>query len=142
MNLFTEIGVLPELAAVLTELGYTAPAPIQEKVIPALLTGDTDRICLAQTGTGKTAAFGIPLVQLVDVQNRQPQALVLCLTRELCLQVATDLSRFGRKLNGIKVQPVYGGSPDPAFLRHHVIGGPQGGWSLHAGALGNTHRTP
>jgi ATP-dependent RNA helicase DeaD len=94
----------------LTELGFTAPTPVQEQVIPVLLRQDGDWISLAQTGTGKTAAFGIPLVQQIDTASHQTQALVLCPTRELCVQVTRDIDAFARFLPGIKTLAVYGGA--------------------------------
>ncbi|MFZ5798982.1 MAG: DEAD/DEAH box helicase [Desulfobulbus sp.] len=110
MNEFTVLGVKPEVGQALAELGFTAPTPVQEQVIPVLLRQEGDWISLAQTGTGKTAAFGIPLVQQVDPASRRIQALVLCPTRELCIQVARDLDAFARYLPGIKTLAVYGGA--------------------------------
>ena len=92
------------------ELGYESPMPVQEEVIPFLLGEDNDVIALAQTGTGKTAAYGLPILQKIDVELRQPQALVLCPTRELCLQIADDLNDYSKYLDRLKVLPVYGGS--------------------------------
>ena len=91
-------------------MGYESPMPVQEEVIPFLLGEDNDVIALAQTGTGKTAAFGLPILQKIDVDVRQPQALVLCPTRELCLQIADDLNDYSKYIDGLKVLPVYGGS--------------------------------
>ncbi|MDR0428846.1 MAG: DEAD/DEAH box helicase [Tannerellaceae bacterium] len=91
-------------------MGYESPMPVQEEVIPFLLGEDNDVIALAQTGTGKTAAFGLPILQKIDVGIRQPQALVLCPTRELCLQIADDLNDYSKYIDGLKVLPVYGGS--------------------------------
>ncbi len=85
--------------------------PVQEKLIPLLLTEECDRISLAQTGTGKTAAFGVPLIQLLNSDSKEPQVLVLCPTRELCVQVARDMGDFGRYIPGIKILAVYGGAP-------------------------------
>ncbi len=91
-------------------MGYESPMPVQEEVIPFLLGDDNDVIALAQTGTGKTAAFGLPILQKIDVATYQPQALVLCPTRELCLQIADDLNDYSKYIDNLKVLPVYGGS--------------------------------
>ena len=91
-------------------MGYESPMPVQEEVIPFLLGEDNDVIALAQTGTGKTAAFGLPIIQKIDVTKYQPQALVLCPTRELCLQIADDLNDYSKYIDNLKVLPVYGGS--------------------------------
>lgn len=107
---FIEIGVHPEIIRGLTELGFESPTPIQEKVIPDLLHGNGDWISLAQTGTGKTAAFGIPLIQRIDTSRATTQALVLCPTRELCVQVARDFASFGKYFPEIKTLAVYGGA--------------------------------
>ncbi len=107
---FIEIGVDPEVLRGLNELGFETPTPVQEKVIPVLLGGNGDWISLAQTGTGKTAAFGIPLVQKVDTGHKKTQALVLCPTRELCVQVARDIQDFGKYIPNLKTLAVYGGA--------------------------------
>nr|WP_129733853.1 DEAD/DEAH box helicase [Parabacteroides goldsteinii] len=91
-------------------MGYESPMPVQEEVIPFLLGEDNDVIALAQTGTGKTAAFGLPILQKIDVTRYQPQALILCPTRELCLQIADDLNEYSKYIDNLKVLPVYGGS--------------------------------
>lgn len=91
-------------------MGYESPMPVQEEVIPFLLGEDNDVIALAQTGTGKTAAFGLPILQKIQVATYQPQALVLCPTRELCLQIADDLNDYSKYIENLKVLPVYGGS--------------------------------
>jgi ATP-dependent RNA helicase DeaD len=110
MDSFAALGVQPQVAQALNELGFTAPTPVQEQVIPVLLRQEGDWISLAQTGTGKTAAFGVPLVQQIDPAGRQTQALVLCPTRELCVQVARDLGAFAKNLPGIRILAVYGGA--------------------------------
>ena len=92
MKTFEELGVATPILQAIQELGYESPMPVQEEVIPFLLGEDNDVIALAQTGTGKTAAYGLPILQKIDVELRQPQALVLCPTRELCLQIADDLN--------------------------------------------------
>ena len=91
-------------------MGYESPMPVQEEVIPFLLGDDNDVIALAQTGTGKTAAFGLPILQKIDVTTYHPQALVLCPTRELCIQIADDLNDYSKYIDNLKVLPVYGGS--------------------------------
>src|SRR5436190_20835674 len=98
-----ENGLLPTIKA----LVFTQPTPIQEKAIPVLLQGTKDFIGLAQTGTGKTAAFGLPLLQLINKENRFPQALIICPTRELCLQITSDLSLFKKNSSLISVTAVY-----------------------------------
>ncbi len=110
MASFEELGVGGEILQGLEALGFTAPTPIQEKVIPALLQQSRDVVGLAQTGTGKTAAFGIPLLQLCDPAAKKTQGLVLCPTRELCVQVARDMASFGKFVKGVKVRAVYGGA--------------------------------
>ena len=91
-------------------MGYENPMPVQEEVIPYLLGNGNDVVALAQTGTGKTAAFGLPLIQKIDVSRRVPQALILCPTRELCLQIAGDLTDYSKYITDLKILPVYGGS--------------------------------
>ncbi|NDV56076.1 ATP-dependent helicase [Parabacteroides sp. 52] len=91
-------------------MGYESPMPVQEEVIPLLLGEDNDVIALAQTGTGKTAAFGLPILQKIDISQYHPQALILCPTRELCLQIADDLNEYSKYMDKLKVLPVYGGS--------------------------------
>ena len=104
------MGVSEEIRRAIEELGFEQPMPVQEEVIPYLLGNRNDVIALAQTGTGKTAAFGIPVLQRTDARVRQTQALVLSPTRELCLQIADDLKDFSKYLSGINVVPVYGGT--------------------------------
>ena len=110
LKTFEELGVSEQIRRAIEELGFEQPMPVQEEVIPYLLGTRNDVIALAQTGTGKTAAFGIPLLQRVDVRSRQTQAIVLCPTRELCLQIADDLNDFAKYIEGIHVVPVYGGT--------------------------------
>ena len=86
----------PEIRRAIEEMGYENPMPVQEEVIPYLLGENNDIVALAQTGTGKTAAFGLPLIQKIDVKQRIPQSLILCPTRELCLQIAGDLSDYSK----------------------------------------------
>lgn len=123
MKTFEELGIHETVLRGLEELDFVKPTPIQAQIIPALLTGEADVIALAQSGTGKTAAFGIPLLQLTDSGNRQTQALVLCPTRELCVQVANDIAAFGKYLERVKVLAVYGGAsiePQIRALRQGV----------------------
>ena len=110
MNPFLELGIRHEIVSAITELGFEKPSPIQEKAIPVLLTGNDDFVGLAQTGTGKTAAFGLPLLEQLDFSSKQPQALVLCPTRELCLQIARDLEKFAKYIDNVHVVAVYGGA--------------------------------
>lgn len=110
LKTFEELGIAEPLLRAIREMGYEAPMPVQEEVIPLLLGEHLDIIALAQTGTGKTAAYGLPILQKIDIERRQPQVLILCPTRELCLQIAGDLSDYSRYINGLHVLPVYGGS--------------------------------
>ena len=117
MKTFEELGVSPEIRKAIEEMGYENPMPVQEEVIPYLLGENNDVVALAQTGTGKTAAFGLPLLQQIDVKNRVPQSLILCPTRELCLQIAGDLNDSSKYIDGLKVLPVYGGSSIDSQIR-------------------------
>lgn len=117
MKTFKELGVSPEILKAIEEMGYENPMPVQEEVIPYLLGNGNDVVALAQTGTGKTAAFGLPIIQKIDIKNRVPQALILCPTRELCLQIAGDLHDYSKYMNGLKVLPVYGGSSIESQIR-------------------------
>lgn len=110
MKTFEELGVAANIRQAIEEMGYEHPMPVQEEVIPYLLSGMRDIIALAQTGTGKTAAFGLPLLQQVNVNENVPQALILCPTRELCLQIAGDLADYSKYIDHLRVLPVYGGS--------------------------------
>jgi ATP-dependent RNA helicase DeaD len=110
MALFEELGLQENLLKAVGELGFTQPTPIQEKAIPVLLSGTKDLIGLAQTGTGKTAAFGLPLLQLIEDGKKYPQALVICPTRELCLQIVNEIELFKKHLRGVHVVAVYGGA--------------------------------
>lgn len=117
MKTFEELGVSPEIRKAIEELGYENPMPVQEEVIPYLLGNGNDVVALAQTGTGKTAAFGLPLIQKIDVKNCVPQALVLCPTRELCLQIAGDLTDYSKYITDLKILSVYGGSSIDSQIR-------------------------
>jgi ATP-dependent RNA helicase DeaD len=107
---FEALGIEESLLKGIHALGFTEPTPIQEKAIPILLSGTKDFVGLAQTGTGKTAAFGLPLLQLVDSEARHPQALVVCPTRELCMQITKDIAKFSLHKKSIKSVAVYGGA--------------------------------
>ncbi len=110
MITFQEMGLSTELMEALETMGFAQPTPIQEKVIPAMLENDSDVIGLAQTGTGKTAAFGIPVIERTELRDAYPQVLVLCPTRELCLQITEDLNAIGKFKKGLRIVPIYGGA--------------------------------
>ena len=110
MNAFNQLGLSQPIIEAIEALGFTEPTPIQSQAIPQLLTGEQDMVGLAQTGTGKTAAFGLPLIELVDQDRRETQALVLAPTRELCLQITGDLESFAKYQKKLRVTPVYGGT--------------------------------
>jgi ATP-dependent RNA helicase DeaD len=116
MTRFADLGINDDILQGLDALGFEDPTPVQEQVIPALLERSTDLVGLAQTGTGKTAAFAIPLIQRTDTALRQTQGLVLCPTRELCVQVARDITALSRYVKGVKVLAVYGG----ASIEHQI----------------------
>ena len=118
MNSFEQLGVRDDLRRAIEELGFENPMPVQEKVIPHLLDETSgDVVALAQTGTGKTAAFGLPLLQRINPELRRPQALILSPTRELCLQIGSDLADFSKYMPAVKVLPVYGGSSIESQIR-------------------------
>ncbi|MBQ8457941.1 MAG: DEAD/DEAH box helicase [Prevotella sp.] len=110
MKSFEELGVCEEIRHAIEELGFVQPMPVQEEVIPYLLGNQNDVIALAQTGTGKTAAFGIPVLQRIDTSRKETQALILSPTRELCLQIADDLRDFSKYMDGVHIEAVYGGA--------------------------------
>ena len=110
MKSFDALGLSGELTEAIRQLGFESPTPIQEKAIPVLLSENTDLVGLAQTGTGKTAAFGLPLLQLVDESDRSTQALILAPTRELSVQITSDLERFSAKVKNLNIVTVYGGA--------------------------------
>lgn len=116
-NPFIELGIRHDIVNAITELGFENPTPIQEQSIPVLLTGSNDFVGLAQTGTGKTAAFGLPLLELLDFEENYPQALILCPTRELCLQITNDLKNYSKNMNNVNVVAVYGGASISDQLR-------------------------
>jgi ATP-dependent RNA helicase DeaD len=117
LKTFEELGVAPNIVRAITELGYESPMPVQEEVIPWLLGNGNEVIALAQTGTGKTAAFGLPLLQQIRTDELQTQAVVICPTRELCLQIADDLNDYSKYIDHLKVIPVYGGSSIDSQIR-------------------------
>ena len=110
MTSFSTLGLRAELLHALEEMGFTSPTPVQEQAIPRLLCSDHDLVVLAQTGTGKTAAFGLPLLEEIDPKDRSVQALVLAPTRELCVQITGDLERFSAQLPGVNPVAIYGGA--------------------------------
>lgn len=110
MMTFEGLGIDARLIQATNELGFVNPTPIQEKAIPVLLNGTKDFVGLAQTGTGKTAAFGLPLLQLTNAENRFPQALIVCPTRELCMQIVKEIELFKKHIKGVHVVAVYGGA--------------------------------
>ena len=117
LNTFSNLGLSRPLTNILNSLGFNEPTPVQEKAIPILLS-DTpiDFIGLAQTGTGKTAAFGLPLIDLIDSNNRSVQALVLAPTRELVQQTAKQVAQFAKVVKGVNVEVVFGG----AAITHQI----------------------
>lgn len=117
MKTFEELGVSEAIRRAISEMGYEQPMPVQEEVIPYLLGVGNDVIALAQTGTGKTAAYGLPVLQKVDPANRATQAVILSPTRELCLQIAGDLKEYSRYIDGLHVLAVYGGSSIESQIR-------------------------
>jgi len=114
---FQELNLSKEVYRGIDELGFTAPTPIQERLIPFLLVNNKDIFALAQTGTGKTAAFGLPILESIDTSNRSVQVLILSPTRELCLQLTQDLRNYGKYLPGLSITPIYGGTGITPQLR-------------------------
>jgi len=110
MDTFQESGLNDKIIKAIDELGFEKPTPIQEKTIPFLLSSDKDVVALAQTGTGKTAAFGLPMIHNIDPKDKSVQGIVLCPTRELCMQITNDLDFFSKYMEGLYVVPVYGGT--------------------------------
>ena len=123
MKTFEELGVSADLLRAISELGYESPMPVQEAVIPYLLNDESsDVVALAQTGTGKTASFGLPLIQKIDLSLRKPQALILSPTRELCLQIANDLKDYSKYIPELSVLPMYGGTSIENQIRNFKRG--------------------
>ena len=110
MITFKELGLQEEILTAIEKMGFVTPSPIQEKAIPQILSSDQDVIALAQTGTGKTAAFGLPIINNLSTDSQSVQAIILCPTRELCLQIAKELEAFSVDKRGVRVQAVYGGA--------------------------------
>jgi len=106
---FSDLGINEKVLKAINGLGFTKPTPIQEQSIPVLLSGERDYIGLAQTGTGKTAAFGLPLIHSIDTTKKNTQVLILCPTRELCLQITKELQRYAKYMENLSIVPVYGG---------------------------------
>ncbi|MDD2645195.1 MAG: DEAD/DEAH box helicase, partial [Bacteroides sp.] len=117
MNTFEQLGVSQPIHQAIKEMGFENPMPVQQEVIPYLLGDNNDIVALAQTGTGKTAAFGLPIVQKTNVTSRYPQSLILAPTRELCLQIAKDISQYAKYINGLNVVAVYGGASIETQIR-------------------------
>lgn len=117
MNKFEELGINQDILQGINDLGFNEPMPVQTQVIPALLEKSNDIVALAQTGTGKTAAFGLPILQQINTADKFPQALILSPTRELCVQIAKDLMAYSKYVKGIKILPVYGGANIDAQIR-------------------------
>ena len=114
---FRELNLKDDILSAIEELGYEFPMPVQEKTIPFMLEQTADLVALAQTGTGKTAAFGLPVLNMIDPTRKQVQALVLSPTRELCIQIANDLKGYSKNMRGMRIVPVYGGED----IRTHCI---------------------
>ncbi len=110
MNTFQDLGLNSDLLQAITDLGFEKPSEVQEKAIPILLNSETDLVALAQTGTGKTAAFGFPMLQKIDIDSRTTQGLILSPTRELCLQITNEMKQYGKYCKGLNVVAIYGGS--------------------------------
>lgn len=117
LKTFEELGVSEPIRRAISEIGYEQPMPVQEEVIPYLLGVGNDVIALAQTGTGKTAAYGLPVLQKVNPDDRRTQAVILSPTRELCLQIAGDLKEYSRYIDNLHVLAVYGGSSIESQIR-------------------------
>ena len=116
MMQFNEMGLDPRILKGIQEMGFEQPSPIQEQFIPLFLTKPTDIVGLAQTGTGKTAAFGLPILQVIDPKKRVPQALIISPTRELCVQIAREISDYAKYMPDISIVPIYGGADIGAQL--------------------------
>ena len=107
---FLEIGLNKNIQRSIADLGFERPTPIQQEVIPFLLENENDLIALAQTGTGKTAAFGMPIIHKIKLERKLPQSIILCPTRELCLQITKDMNSYAKYIKGLKITAVYGGA--------------------------------
>jgi len=107
---FSKLGLNKNLQKAIKDLGFVEPTPVQKETIPYLINEDKDLIALAQTGTGKTAAFGLPIIEKIEIDRKIPQSIILCPTRELCLQIAKDMNSYAKYIKGLKITPVYGGA--------------------------------
>ena len=117
MTKFTDLGISKDILKGINELGFEETMPVQKEVIPVVLETKSDIVALAQTGTGKTAAFGLPIVQQINISKKHPQALILSPTRELCVQIAKDLMAYSKYVDGLKVLPIYGGASIDTQIR-------------------------
>ena len=108
MITFPELALKPEIIRAVTEMGFVNPTPVQAKAIPQILENQGDVIALAQTGTGKTAAFGLPVINEINANSRDTQSLILCPTRELCIQIAREMNNFAKHVEGLRITAVYG----------------------------------
>jgi len=122
MTKFHDLGFSKDILKGINDLGFVEAMPVQKEVIPVLLETNKDIVALAQTGTGKTAAFGLPIVQQIIISEKHPQALILSPTRELCVQIAKDIMAYSKYMNGLKVLPVYGGANIDAQIRGLKMG--------------------
>ncbi len=122
MTKFTDLGIAKDILKGISELGFEEAMPVQKEVIPVVLETKSDIVALAQTGTGKTAAFGLPIVQQINTSKKYPQALILSPTRELCVQIAKDLMAYSKYVDGLKVLPVYGGASIDTQIRGLKMG--------------------
>lgn len=119
---FKELGLLEPICTALQAIGFEEPTEVQKRTIPYLLSREGDLLALAQTGTGKTAAFGLPILQNINSEDNHTQALIISPTRELCLQIATDLKSYSRNLRKVRIVPVYGGSSITVQIKELKIG--------------------
>lgn len=108
--IFSDIGLNKNIQKAIKDLGFTEPTPIQQEAIPYLISEEKDLIALAQTGTGKTAAFGLPIIEKIEIDRRLPQTIILCPTRELCLQITKDMDSYAKYTKSLKITAVYGGA--------------------------------
>ncbi|MDD3667884.1 MAG: DEAD/DEAH box helicase, partial [Bacteroidales bacterium] len=114
---FKELGMSPEILKAIEELGFDNPMPVQAETLPVLLNDDVDLVALAQTGTGKTAAFGLPMIQKMNYTNKDTEVLVLCPTRELCIQISKDCKNYSKYIQECTILPVYGGASIDVQIR-------------------------
>uniref|UniRef100_UPI0030D8EEC7 DEAD/DEAH box helicase n=1 Tax=Bizionia echini TaxID=649333 RepID=UPI0030D8EEC7 len=110
MSTFQDLGLNDDLLQAITDMGFETPSDVQAQAIPILLEKETDLVALAQTGTGKTAAFGFPMLQKIQIDSRTTQGLILSPTRELCLQIANEMKAYGKHCKGLNVVAIYGGA--------------------------------